>query len=265
MLLFFAAVFGLILGSFFNVIISRLPKNESILWPASHCPRCNTPLKPWHNIPVLSYLFLKGRCFSCHKPISPVYPIIELVTSFFACVLWQFYLISQLPMPWYQVILAALQSLFLLLIIPITIIDFRHYIIPDSITLPGLALGIAFSFLPGFPTPVESLLGILAGGGTLYAIGWIGAVLFKKGEAMGGGDIKLMAATGAFFGYQTAILAILFGAFSGSLYGITVMLSKKINSEHQIPFGPFLGAGVWLGLLLGDQVITWYLSWANLQ
>lgn len=264
MLLFFAAVFGLILGSFFNVVISRLPKNESILWPASHCPLCKTPLKPWHNIPVVSFMFLKGRCFSCQKPISPVYPFIELITSFFSCVLWQFYLSPQLPLPWYQIILLTVQTLFLLLIIPVTIIDFRHYIIPDSITLSGLGLGIALSFLPGFLSPLESLWGILAGGGSLYIIGWIGAVLFKKGDAMGGGDIKLMAAAGAFFGYQAAVLAILIGAFSGSAYGIVVMLSKKINSEHQIPFGPFLGAGIWLGVLFGDQIITWYLSWVNL-
>lgn len=264
MILFFVAVFGLLLGSFFNVLISRLPKNESILWPASHCPLCKTPLKPWHNIPVLSYLFLKGRCFSCKKPISPVYPLIEIVTCFCTCLIWRFYLSPYFPLQWYQIILFSFQILFLLLIIPVTIIDFRHYIIPDSITLPGLAIAVALSFLPGPPTPLEALFGILAGGGTLYAIGWTGAVLFKKGDAMGGGDIKLMAAAGAFFGYKTAILAILFGAFSGSLYGIIMMLSKRINTEHQIPFGPFLGAGIWLGILLGDQIITWYLTWANL-
>lgn len=265
MTLFFAAVAGLILGSFFNVIICRLPKNESLLWPASHCPQCTTPLKPWHNIPVFSYLFLKGRCFSCKKKISPVYPIIELTTCLATCVLWQFYIMPQLPLDRFQIVHLCVESLFLLLIIPVTVIDFRHYIIPDLITLSSLALGVALAFLPGNPTPLNCLFGILGGGGTLYIIGWIGAVLFKKGDAMGGGDIKLMAAAGALWGPKIALLAILFGAFTGSFYGIAVMLSRKLNSQHQIPFGPFLGAGIWIGILFGEEIINWYLSFAGIR
>jgi leader peptidase (prepilin peptidase) / N-methyltransferase len=265
MILFFAAIAGLILGSFFNVVICRLPKNESLLWPASHCPQCKTPLKPWHNIPVFSYLFLKGRCHSCKKAISPVYPVIELTTCFATCVLWQFYIMPQLPLQWYQIVHLSVVSLFLLLLIPITVIDFRHYIIPDSITLSTLALAAVISFLPGTPTPLNCLFGILAGGGTLYAIGWIGAVLFKKGEAMGGGDIKMMAAAGALWGPKVAFLGMLLGAFTGSFYGIAVMISRKLNSEHQIPFGPFLGAGIWAGILFGDAIINWYLGIAGIR
>jgi leader peptidase (prepilin peptidase)/N-methyltransferase len=143
------------------------------------------------------------------------------------------------------------------------VIDFRHYIIPDFFTLPMLGIAVALSFIPGSPLPVTSLIGILAGGGTLYFIGWLGAVLFKKGEAMGGGDIKMMAAAGALWGGQTALLGILFGALLGSVFGITIMAIKRINSDHRIPFGPFLGAGVWVAVLYGEELFGMYLRYID--
>ena len=259
LLTLFAVLFGLILGSFFNVLICRIPANESILWPASHCPKCSTPLKPWHNIPVLSFLFLRGRCCFCKAPIPVMYPAVELVTGTAALAVWLLIIAPQLPCGWTPVPNLVLQALFLLLLIPVSVIDLQHYIIPDRLSLSLLACAIAVSFVPGPLTPLSSLLGILAGGGSLYAVGWIGTALLKK-DAMGGGDIKLMAAAGALWGAQTVLLAIIFGAMIGSIYGITLMLLRKINARHQIPFGPFLGGGIWVAVLYGTDILNWYIS-----
>lgn len=258
MVLFFVALYGLLLGSFFNVIIYRLPAKKSLIRPASHCPFCNTPVKPWQNIPLLSYLFLRGKCHTCKHPISIIYPAIEALTAVAAVSIWLLSSAKAPPTSHYETITLIASAVFLLLIIPVTLIDFKHYIIPDSLTLPFIAAGIATSFLPGSPTPLQSLFGILAGGGSLYAIGWLGGVIMKK-EAMGGGDIKLMAAAGAFFGPQCALLAIIFGATLGALYGITIMAAKKLSTTHQIPFGPFLGAGIWIAVFAGQNILDAYL------
>ncbi|MBN1761237.1 MAG: prepilin peptidase [Chitinispirillaceae bacterium] len=255
----FAVIFGLILGSFFNVLICRIPGNESILWPSSHCTSCNTPLKPWYNIPVLSFLFLRGKCSFCKAPISIMYPVVELVTGGAAFVIWLLIIVPRVPLTWIQVPDLALQVLFLLLIIPISVIDLQHYIIPDRLSLSLFTCAIAVAFVPGPLTPLSSLFGILAGGGSLYAVGWIGTILLKK-DAMGGGDIKLMAAAGALWGAQNVLLAIIFGALIGSVYGIALMVLRKINSQHQIPFGPFLGGGIWVAVLYGTDILDWYIS-----
>ena len=250
--------YGLILGSFFNVLIHRIPEKQSIFRPASHCPKCLTPIKPWHNIPVISYLLLRGKCRFCKQPISITYPLIELITGAAALLIWHFYLPSLHPLTWYSITVFSVRALFLLLIIPIAIIDLHHYIIPDLFTLPLLVIAAGIAFLPGNPTPLAALYGILAGGGLLLAIGAIGSLILKK-DAMGGGDIKLMAGAGALWGAQIALLSILFGALLGSLYGVLLMITKKINTEHQIPFGPFLGAGIWIAVLWGEKVMNAYL------
>ncbi|MBN1578387.1 MAG: prepilin peptidase [Chitinispirillaceae bacterium] len=254
-----AAVYGLILGSFFNVLICRIPEKKSIFRPASHCPKCKTPIKPLHNIPVFSYLFLGGKCHSCKQPIPITYPLIETLTGGAALAIWYFYPPSLQPLSWQSIVVYATRVSFLLLIIPISMIDLRHYIIPDLFTLPFLVIAAGIAFLPGSPTPLTALYGILAGGGLLLAIGAIGSLLLKK-DAMGGGDIKLMAAAGALWGAQTALLSILFGALLGSVYGIVLMAIRKLNSDHQIPFGPFLGAGVWIAVLFGDKLMNSWLS-----
>jgi leader peptidase (prepilin peptidase) / N-methyltransferase len=253
------AIYGLVLGSFFNVVICRLPDKKSLFLPSSHCPKCKTPIKPWHNIPIVSYIILGGKCASCRQPISIIYPLIELTTSIASLALWYLSILPQLPLTWMQGTALVIQSTFLLLLIPITIIDFKHYIIPDSLTLPFLCIGFGISFFPGSATPLDTILGVLAGGGSLYAIGWIGSVLLKK-EAMGGGDIKLMGAAGALFGAQNALLGIVFGAALGSIFGITVMLLQKKSYSHQIPFGPFLGAGMWVAVFSGQKILDAYLS-----
>jgi leader peptidase (prepilin peptidase)/N-methyltransferase len=256
------ALYGLLLGSFFNVLICRLPDKKSIIFPASHCPSCKAPIRPWHNIPLISYLLLGGKCFSCKQPISVVYPLVELVTALSAFGITHFLAPSDMStiVPW---IVFFVKLTFLLLIIPVTVIDFKHYIIPDEITLPFIVAGLGVSFFPGAETPLQSLLGLLAGGGSLYAIGWIGTLLLKK-EAMGGGDVKLMAAAGALFGAQNACIGIVFGALLGSVYGIVVILLKRTNSSNQIPFGPFLGAGLWAAVIAGQQVLDAYLSFIGM-
>jgi leader peptidase (prepilin peptidase) / N-methyltransferase len=261
-LIAFAACFGLILGSFFNVLIWRLPREESIAWPPSHCPRCNRRLGALENIPVISYLVLRGKCSGCSEPISIQYPLIEIVTMIAAMVIWQY-----LPHPvtgrWWDYVPYFVKAFWLLVIIPVTLIDLRHYIIPDAINLPLLAAGAACSFIPGDITPIQSGLGILAGGGSLYAAGFIGAVLFRKKEAMGGGDIKMMAAVGAIWGPQIALFSIVFGAFLGSIAGISLILIKRLASDRKIPFGPYLGGGLWIAVFWGDSIFEWYMNFVN--
>ena len=258
----FVVIYGLILGSFFNVLICRIPQRQSIFRPASHCPKCKAPVKPWHNIPVLGYLLLGGKCHSCREPISITYPLVELTTGAAAFMIWHFYSCSLHPVTWQSVTVFSIRTLFLLLIIPVSVIDLRHYLIPDVFTLPLLVIAACIAFLPGAPTPLESLFGIFAGGGVLMFIGAVGTLVLKK-DAMGGGDIKLMAGAGALWGAQSALLSILFGALLGSVYGVVLMATRKINAEHQIPFGPFLGAGLWIAVLWGERLMHAYILFFN--
>ncbi len=261
-ILLFVVIYGLIMGSFFNVLISRIPAKKSIFRPGSHCPKCLTPIKPWDNIPVIGYLILAGKCRSCKQPISIIYPLIELITAAAAVSLYYFYLPSLSNVNWYAVTVFSIRTLFLLLIIPISAIDLKHYIIPDIFTLPLILTACCITFLPGDPKPIDTLLGILGGGGILWTVGEAGTKILKK-DAMGGGDIKLMAAAGALWGPQSALMSILFGALLGSIYGILLIVSRKINTTHQIPFGPFLGAGIWISVLWGEKFLNAYLTFCG--
>lgn len=260
-----AGISGLVIGSFFNVLIWRLPRGESVVFPASHCVSCGRKIRPWENIPVLSYLFLRGKCASCKEPISPVYPLIELITGGASAALW--YLFAQKALAGNADIFLStsviLQALFLLMMIPMAVIDFRHYIIPDFFTLPIITAGLIISFLPGGITPLQSFIGILGGGGVLYLIGWIGTIALKKGDAMGGGDIKLMAAAGALFGLEISLMGIVFGALLGSVAGIGMIVTKKLSVDHRIPFGPFLGAGIWIAVLAGKAIVNFYIGFMD--
>ena len=252
---------GLILGSFFNVLIYRLPKGESIVSPGSRCPSCSRPIPPIENIPILSYLFLRGKCAGCKVTISFRYPLIEFITASLSLLLWYTLVVPFVSenQNWWSYVTLILQIATLLILIPISVIDYYHYIIPDSISLSGLILGIAVSFIPGQITPVESFIGMIAGGGTLIGIGLMGRLLFKK-EAMGGGDIKLMAFIGAVFGWKIALLTIFLGSLSGSIIGLTLIIIKILPKDRYIPFGPFLGVGTWLACLLGDTIVTAYFN-----
>jgi leader peptidase (prepilin peptidase)/N-methyltransferase len=238
-------IFGLIIGSFCNVVIYRLPQGKSIISPGSHCQSCTAPILPWDNIPLLSYLLLRGRCRACKEPISLRYPSVELVSGVLYVLLW-----FKLGFNFLLAVYAALTSTLL----TVALIDYDHKIIPNIITLPGIVVGLGLSLWALPITPLASLLGILLGGVFFYLI-----ALVSKG-GMGGGDIKLIAMIGAFLGWQGAFFTILSGALLGSLVGVTLMVLGKKGRKDKVPFGPFLSAGAILFILWGDDLIHWYLN-----
>jgi len=251
-----AAVFGAMIGSFFNVVIYRMPRGESVVWPPSRCPRCQRGIRPLENIPVLSWLFLRGKCAGCRLPISMEYPLVEAFTALWAALLTLVLLRFHPQAPWDF----RLGFLYLgLCAIPITLIDFRHYLIPDLLNYPGLLLGLGASFLPGGLTPWQSLLGAVIAGGLLFGIGFLAEKLLRK-EAMGLGDVKLLAMAGAWFGASTSLLGLLFAALLGTLIGLPLLLFGRLNQEKHLPFGPFLCLGVLLSALVGDLLLNWYFA-----
>jgi len=239
----FAFALGLALGSFLNVCIYRIPRGMSIIYPPSHCPSCGYRLSPLDNIPVLSFLILRGKCRYCGAKISPRYPLVELLTGFLLLFL---YAKTGLKMDFlfYLPLVACLVAL--------SFIDIDTRRLPDSLTLPLTAIGLALSFLPGAISPPASVLGIISGLLTLYLVAILGKALFKK-EALGGGDIKLMMAVGAFLGVGGVFFSLFSGSILGSIVGIGVMAKKK---ENIIPFGPFLSAGALLYLFAGKFTLS---------
>ena len=247
----FIFIIGACIGSFLNVCIYRIPENNSIITPGSFCPACKKGIPFYCNIPVLSYLFLKGRCKFCHKPISIRYPIIEILAGMFAVVLFYKFGIGQVMIYWF---------IFISVLITISFIDIDHQIIPDVISLPGiLVFASSFYFLPEM-TLKNTLLGIVAGGGSLYAVAFL-YYLLKKQEGMGGGDIKLLAMIGAAIGIKGVFFTIFAGSLFGTFFGLLIMIYTKIaDSKLKIPFGPFLSMGAILYIFFGEQLILWYLG-----
>lgn len=248
--LLFLFLLGSTVGSFLNVCILRIPKNISIVFPPSHCPACKDPIPFYLNIPLISYLLLGGKCRKCKTAISFQYFFVELVTALTAILLYFFFGLN-------LSLLAAF--LFCSALIVITFIDLEHQIIPDRISLPGMVICFFCSFFTPWTDPVQSGIGILVGGGTLYLFAE-GYHLLTRKEGMGGGDIKLLAMIGAFLGWKGALTALMAGAFLGSLVGIVLILFKGKNTKYAIPFGPFLSAGAFLSLLWGDQIVRFYLN-----
>ena len=242
-------IFGAIMGSFLNVCSIRLPKEESIVAPGSHCPQCKKPIKFYDNIPLVSYLLLKGRCRYCHSPISIQYPLVEGITALGSLILFMKFGLS-LSYLIYFAFVAAL--------IVITVIDLYHQIIPDVISLPGIGVGLLASLIIPQITFLNSLLGVLLGGGSLFLVATLYQWLFKR-EGMGGGDVKLLAMIGAFLGWKAVILTILLGSLIGSITGIIIMVSKGKDFKYAIPFGPFLSLGAVIALFYGPSLINWYL------
>jgi leader peptidase (prepilin peptidase)/N-methyltransferase len=244
-------VFGLIIGSFLNVCIYRIPRDKSIVSPPSSCPGCGTAIKPWDNIPLVSYLLLAGKCRKCGEKISLRYPAVELLNG-----LMYVAVVLHFGIGWHLPLLFALVSA----TIVITFIDLDFQIIPDVITLPGMLIGLAAAhfFRPdpfarysllGF---TSSLIGLFAGGGSFYLI----AILSRGG--MGGGDVKMMAMVGAFMGWKGVFLTTLVGSLTGSLVGIALMIFKGKGRKTKIPFGPFLAVGSLVTLFFGRMIIDWY-------
>ena len=235
--------FGLAIGSFANVCIYRLPKKESVVFPASHCTACSAPVRPFDNIPVISFLKLGGKCRDCKEGIPFIYPIIEAMTAllllagFFKFGVTFDFLIYAVVAP---------------ILVIITAIDIEHQIIPDVITLPGIVLGlVAGSYTIGY---IDSFLGFLIGGGLFYLL----AVLSNGG--MGGGDIKFIAAAGALVGWQKVLLIIFIGAFLGSFVGLFQIAVQKRSRKSLIPFGPFLAAATLTTLFYGNLLIKLYIE-----
>jgi leader peptidase (prepilin peptidase) / N-methyltransferase len=241
-------LFGAVIGSFLNVCIHRLPRQESVAWPGSHCPACGQAIAWYDNIPLFSYLLLMGRCRHCAVPISIRYPIVEALNAVgYVALLWFFGPV------WPTVAYGLLYSA--LLVVAGT--DLSHKIIPNAITFPGIIVGLvsAATILPlGL---MNGVIGLLVGGGILWLLAWASPYLFGK-EGMGGGDIKLLAMIGAFLGWKPALLTIMVGSFLGSLVGVSLIAGGIIKRQDYIPFGPFLVCGALVALFFGQPILEWY-------
>lgn len=245
-----AFIFGAVIGSFLNVCIYRIPVGESIVHPPSHCPKCGASIHWYQNIPVLSYLILRGRCASCGVRISARYPLVETLSGFlFALVLSRFGFQWATPVYW----------LFAAALIVITFIDLDHQIIPDVISLPGIVVGFLCSFAVPWLAWTDSLCGLLVGGGSLYLVA-SGYQLLTKKEGMGGGDIKLLAMIGAFIGWKAILPVIFLSSLLGTLVGVPIMLATRADTKLAIPFGPFLAVAALFYLFFGQSVLRWYLG-----
>jgi leader peptidase (prepilin peptidase) / N-methyltransferase len=264
---------GLIIGSFLNVCIYRIPLGKSIVFPGSGCPKCKTPIRPYDNIPVLSYLFLRGKCRACGNPISPQYPLVELLAGFafyFCALQWQF----QPP--------TFVNSLFLSILIILIFTDYHHQILPDKLTIPGAIAGLLLSpfqtpevftdvfslkaaewfginnFSPGFPL-IASLLSAIIGGGILFLVA-IAYEKLRKRQGMGMGDIKMMSMVGAFLGWRLALLSIFAGSLIGTILAVFLIVFRNMNLQSKLAFGVFLGIGSAFSLFYGLPFLRWYLN-----
>jgi leader peptidase (prepilin peptidase) / N-methyltransferase len=267
----FAALFGLIIGSFLNVCIVRIPGRKSIVMPASACPNCGAAIRPWDNIPVVSWLLLGGKCRACKTPISGMYPVVELLTAalFWACY-YAFGLTTE-ALKW---------AIFSALMIVLVFTDLRERILPDVVNYSGFAVGLAlslvtkpadgaalwlanrlFDFLP--PSPVisfaDALLGAAFGSGMLWLVAEI-YFRMRGREGMGFGDVKMMLMAGAFLGLKRTLLTILAGSVLGSVLGLAFMLARRKGSDYELPFGSFLGMAAVLVMFFGTPLVNWYLS-----
>ena len=250
--IFVVGVLGAMLGSFLNVWIHRLPRGESIVFPRSRCPSCGALIRWYDNVPIISFFWLRGRCRDCRAPISLQYPLVEAA---FALLTVAVFLLAGpgLDFP------VNLCLIFVLTGIAIT--DLRTYTIPDLFSLGGLAAGLALSFLPGGIAPLQSLAGLLIGGGSLYLVALAGEWIFKK-EAMGGGDVKMLAMIGAFLGWPGVLFTLFVGSLAGSLVYGTVNYIFRI--KKLVPLGLFLALGAGVYVFAGQRIIHWYLSFFRL-
>ena len=247
---FFVILFGLIIGSFLNVVIYRFPRGESLAFPPSHCPQCDHQIKPWENIPLVSYLFLGGKCSSCKTSISWRYPLIESVT---AVVFYMSYL--RFGFTWDLPVFA----LFGALLVAIAFIDIDHLIIPDSMIIIGLLPGFYLWLGGDSQVLVSQFFGFVGLGALFWAIRYFGEMAFKK-EAMGFGDVKFAAMAGWVLGWEVGVVSMFLAFLSATLIFTILIPLGVINRKQQVPFGPFICIGIWLGLLGGQELIDWYLS-----
>ena len=243
------ALLGLCVGSFLNVCIHRLPLKQSVVQPRSRCPKCGYMLRWYDNLPVLSYVMLRARCRSCGTPISLQYPLIEVITAIVFVAHWYAF---------GPTVMLPVRLLFGCALIVLFMIDLEHQILPDVITLPGIVLGVALSlFLP--PGLVESLLGAVVGGGLLWGIAELWYRL-RKVEAMGFGDVKMLAMVGAWLGIKMVMLTFVLSSMMGGLVGIVLIASRRADMATKVPFGTMLAVGALIASLYGGPLLAWYLS-----
>jgi leader peptidase (prepilin peptidase) / N-methyltransferase len=262
-------LFGLVIGSFLNVCIYRLPRNASIALPRSRCPHCDTAIRPYDNIPVISYILLRGKCRSCGKSISFQYPLVELLTglAFYAC-----------ARTWGIATPTLVNTLFLSMVIVLVFIDYHHQILPDVITLPGAAAGILLSYfqdrrfyedvfsfrlashfgLENIQFLVGSILGAITWAAMFFVVG-LGYQKLRKIQGLGMGDVKMMLMIGAFIGVRLGFVTIFAGSLLGSILGVGLMLFGRANMRTKLAFGVFLGIGSAFSLLYGLPLLGWYL------
>ncbi len=272
----FAFGLGCCVASFLNVCIWRLPRNESVVWPPSHCPKCNARIRWYQNIPVLSWLALRGRCANCHEPISVRYTVVELlggIVFLLAYLQWASVFFLHVPPPLGLMPFADMWAVpvywfvFSGLILG-SFIDLEHYYLPDRVTIGGMVLGVPLSYLvpelqgeaQGLTALCWSLVGLAAGFFGLWSLGWLATKLFKK-DAMGFGDVKLLGAIGAFFGPVAVLFTVVVSSFVGALAGgILILRGKaKLGGMTAVPYGPFLALGAATWMFWGPCIVNWYL------
>ena len=274
-LAFFSFWLGACIASFLNVVIWRAPRGESIVSPPSHCPKCNTPIKWYQNIPILSWLALRGKCANCKAPISPRYIFVEALGGclFLAAFLWLW--LPTAPL-WFAVTHVVVMWIWIALMIAGAFIDFDHQLLPDFTTVGGMVLGVAeslvatsFNFVYGdgvqastwlkFTPLFWSLSGLVFGFGLLWLVRWLGSIAFKR-EAMGMGDVFLMGAVGALFGPVAVLVTLILSSVFGSIVGIVlILLSKtKLGGFTPIPYGPYICMGCLAWMFYGPQLVDWY-------
>ena len=243
-----AAAFGAVVGSFLNVCIYRLPLGKSVVYPPSACTTCARELLWYENVPVVSWLVLRGRCRTCGTPISFRYPLIEALTAAMFGLAWWYYGPGAL---------VASRLIFGCGLIVLFAIDLEHHLLPNAITIPGIVVGFVFSFFtePGWEA---SLIGLLAGGGALYAIAEI-YYRVRHEEGLGMGDVKMLAMIGAFLGWKLALLTLILASFAGTLIGIGLIVTRRGGMKYALPFGTFLALGAAAAAVVGPGLLEWYL------
>ena len=251
-MLLLVLVTGAMVGSFLNVVIHRVPRGESVVTPRSRCPSCQHEISWWENIPVVSWLLLRGRCRGCGEAISFRYVLVEILAALLAGLLF---------FRFGPTVIFLFFTYFALNLLALTYIDLDHQLLPDRLTLSGLGIGLlgAPFVLPGAPGPafLFALQGALVGGGLLYGVAWAYEKMTGR-QGMGGGDIKFLAMIGAFLGWEGALLSLFLGSLAGSLIGLALMLGRGANRRLALPFGPFLAIGALVTLLWGPQILHWY-------
>ena len=237
----------LAIGSFLNVVIHRLPRGGSLVSPGSRCPSCGYALGPLDNIPVFSYLMLRGRCRNCRAGISPRYPLVEIATA--VLFLAHYAIFGWTP-------LLAVRLVFAASMVALFAIDLEHHLLPDAITLPGIVAGLLASlWLP--PGIRDALIGALLGGGVLWLIGEA-YYRYSGEEGMGGGDVKMLAMIGAFLGWELVIVTLVFSSIAGSLIGLLLIVTRRGGMKYALPYGTFLSIAAIVASLLGVRIVSWY-------